>query len=122
MEEHVVVDIKTIEKAKRRARRREWISRKSKETSEWLKEHRTELAAAAPIVFGVTAKSINTVAKHQRLKKTQDLKDLYCYDRSLGHYWKLKRKLTNKEWAIIAQRKKNGERLADILADLKVLK
>ena len=28
----------------------------------------------------------------------------------------------NKEWLMIDQRKKNGERLSDILAELKVLK
>jgi len=50
------------------------------------------------------------------------LKDLYCYDRSLGHYWKLRRELTNSEWVEIDQRKQNGERLADILDELKALK
>ena len=50
------------------------------------------------------------------------MKDLYCYDRSLGHYWRLRRELSNKEWLEIDQRKKNGERLADILDEMKVLK
>lgn len=52
----------------------------------------------------------------------EELKDLYCYDRSLGHYWRLRRELSNKEWLEIDQRKKNGERLADILDEMKVLK
>ena len=60
------------------------------------------------------------VRKHN-LKKEEQLKENYCYDRSLGHYWKLKRKLTNEEWVAIDTRKKNGERLADILDSLKVL-
>ena len=54
--------------------------------------------------------------------KEKNLKDLYCYDRSLGHYWKLRRELTNSEWVKIDQRKQNGERLADILDELKALK
>ena len=56
------------------------------------------------------------------MKKEKDLKDLYCYDRSLGHYWTLRRRLTNAEWVEIDKRKNNGERLADILSELKVLK
>ena len=56
------------------------------------------------------------------MHKEKDLKDLYCYDRSLGHYWRLRRELTNAEWIEIDKRKNNGERLADILDELKVLK
>ena len=52
----------------------------------------------------------------------EKVKDLYCYDRSVGHYWKLRRELSNKEWLEIDQREKNGERLSDILSEMKVLK
>ena len=62
------------------------------------------------------------VGKRVNLRKEEKLKDLYCYDRSLGHYWALRRELTNKEWVEINKRKQNGERLADILSELKVLK
>ena len=62
------------------------------------------------------------VSKRINLRKQEELKDLYCYDRSLGHYWRLRRELTNAEWLEIDRRKKNGERLADILEELKVLK
>ena len=57
-----------------------------------------------------------------QLHKEERVKDLYCYDRSLGHYWKLRRELTNDEWVTIDKRKRNGEKLADILDELKVLK
>ena len=57
-----------------------------------------------------------------QLHKEEQVKDLYCYDRSLGHYWKLRRELTNDEWVTIDKRKRNGEKLADILDELKVLK
>lgn len=59
--------------------------------------------------------------KSKNLKKEEQLKEEYCYDRSLGHYWKLRRPLTNNEWLEIDQRKRDGERLSDILAELKVL-
>lgn len=61
------------------------------------------------------------VSQQDRLKKAKDLKELYCYDRSLGHYWKLRRELTNDEWLAIDARKRSGERLADILKELNVL-
>lgn len=57
----------------------------------------------------------------KRINKEEELKDLYCYDRSLGHYWKLRRKLTNAEWLEINERKANGENLGDILRDMRVL-
>ena len=60
--------------------------------------------------------------KFLQLHKEEQIKDLYCYDRSLGHYWKLRRELTNDEWVAIDKRKRNGEKLADILDELKVLK
>lgn len=67
-------------------------------------------------------KSHKTVNKHMNVKKEQKLKDLYCYDRSAGHYWRLRRKLTNSEWVEIDRRMNNGERLGIILEELKVLK
>ena len=45
-----------------------------------------------------------------------------CYDPSEGHYWFLKRDLSNEEWLLVNRRHLNGERLGDILFDLKVLK
>lgn len=60
--------------------------------------------------------------KNATLNKQEAVKELYCYDRSLGHYWELRRKLTNKEWLEIDKRKRDGEKLADILDEMKVLK
>lgn len=41
---------------------------------------------------------IKGLAKRQKVKEEKQLKNNYCYDRSLGHYWKLRRELTNEEW------------------------
>lgn len=75
-----------------------------------------------PVVIGGITTVSKVVNKRINLRKEENLKDLYCYDRSLGHYWKLRRELTNDEWLEIDKRKKNGERLSDILDELKVLK
>ena len=65
---------------------------------------------------------LKVVVKRGNINKEQQLKEEYCYDRSLGHYWALKRSLSNKEWLEIDKRKRNGEKLSDILSEMKVLK
>lgn len=88
----------------------------------WCQEN-PELAV---LVIGGTVSAIKfggkNLIKYINTSKAEAVKNLYCYDRSLGHYWALKRELTNKEWLIIDARKMSGERLADILADMRVLK
>ena len=80
------------------------------------------LVVIVPAVGYAIGKGIKAVSQHHNLKLEEKTKDCRCYDTSLGHYWELKRKLTNEEWVKIDRRKKNGERLADILDELKVLK
>ena len=85
-------------------------------------EHTDIALAIGSGVAGVVGWGIKNLVKARNQKKEELLKNNYCYDRSLGHYWKLRRELTNSEWVEIDKRKKNGERLADILDSLKVLK
>ena len=87
----------------------------------WYKEHKEEIIVLTPIVVGGGTAIVKVVGKHINLHKQEQVKNLYCYDRSLGHYWKLRRELTNAEWLEIDRRRKTGERMADILAALKVL-
>ena len=49
-------------------------------------------------------------------------KDNRIYDNREGFYWELRRKLTNTERQAIARKRKNGEKLGDILEEMKVLK
>lgn len=98
------------------------FSQKMHDVKEWVIDNKETIIVLAPIVIGVVTPIVKTVNKHITLKKAKDVKELYCYDRSLGHYWSLKRELTNKEWITVDRRKKNGERLSDILESMKVLK
>lgn len=91
-------------------------------TIKFCKEHKEVLIPLIPVFIGVGGKIIGFVAKQITIHNQKEVKDLYCYDRSLGHYWKLRRELTNDEWVRIDKRKKDGERLADILDEMKVLK
>lgn len=102
------------------------IKRKFKDgfnkSKDWFYNNREFVFVMGPAALGFGATAVKVVGKRAKLRKEKQLKDLYCYDRSLGHYWRLKRELSNREWVEIDKRKANGERLADILDELKVLK
>lgn len=114
--------VKDLERASRRARAKEWFRNKLNNTKNWYYNNREVILVCGPVAIGAVTTIVKVVGKHVNLRKENDVKDLYCYDRSLGHYWALRRRLSNKEWVEIDKRKKNGERLADILSELKVLK
>lgn len=89
---------------------------------DWVMDNKENIKVLVPIAIGIAIPIVKTVSKNVTIRRARDVKELYCYDRSLGHYWSLKRELTNNEWVTIDRRKKNGERLADILESMKVLK
>lgn len=107
----------TFDKFRKEKRRREILGK----IKMFWDENKEAIVGIVAVVGGVTTKIVHGAIKRSNLKKESDNKELYCYDRSLGHYWKLKRRLTNDEWVEIDKRKKNGERLADILDEMKVL-
>ena len=75
----------------------------------------TVVSAASGLMRAVNNSSVG-------MKRQKDMKELSVYDRSAGHYWALRRKLSNSEWTEVELRRKNGERLGDILEGMKVLK
>ena len=95
---------------------------KANKAIDWCIRNKDGIMYVAPTVISGVVVLAKVFNKHATVKKQEQLKDLYCYDRSLGHYWKLRRELSNAEWIEIDRRKKAGERLADILDELKVLK
>lgn len=109
----------------RRRKRREWAANMLNGTAEWVSRNKEGLAIAAPFVAVATKvllKTIGGVHKSVNLRKEKELKELYCYDRSLGHYWKLRKPLNNRQWTRINERREHGETLANILKDMDVLK
>lgn len=114
-----------IEDFRREAKKREFkekVRTKIQNGKEWLVRNKETVIALTPVVIGGVTTVAKAVNKRSNLRKQEELKDEYCYDRSLGHYWRLRRPLSNKEWLEIDQRKKNGERLSDILDEMRVLK
>lgn len=119
-----VYDYDELVNNKKKADRRAWVYEKINKAKWFVEDHKAQIAAVAaatPVVVGTIMQIARMVSQQDRLKKAKDLKELYCYDRSLGHYWKLRRELTNNEWLAIDARKRSGERLADILKELNVL-
>lgn len=115
-----VTDFRTKEQKK--AYLKEKIHSKVQDGKEWFSKNKEAVIALTPIFIGGVTTVTKVVGKRVNLHKQESVKNLYCYDRSLGHYWRLRRELSNKEWLEIDKRKKNGERLSDILSELKVLK
>lgn len=119
-----VYDYDELVNNKKKADRRAWVYEKVNKAKWFVEDHKAQIAAVAaatPVVVGTIMQIARMVSQQDRLKKAKDLKELYCYDRSLGHYWKLRRELTNDEWLAIDARKRSGERLADVLKELNVL-
>lgn len=113
-----VINMRDVKKARAKA----WIREKYEDVKDFVDRNKEVLVVAVPVLGGLATAGIKAISKSTAARKEQHLKNEYCYDRSLGHYWELRRKLTNSEWVEIDKRKKNGERLADILDSLKVLK
>ena len=97
------------------------VKSKVRNLSDWLKQNPEVLVVLIPVVTKGSIFLVKTISKNVTLNKQKNLKELYCYDRSLGHYWKLRRELSNQEWVEIDRRKRTGEKLSDILESLKVL-
>lgn len=88
----------------------------------WCSEHKAELAVFGPPVIAAIVELVKTVAKRSTVNEERHLKENYIYDRSMGHYYELRRKLKSSEWLQIEQRKREGESLGEILQDMRVLK
>lgn len=123
------IDMKAIQKEEKKRQKQEAKQAKRRQRKEWFERNLGTILAVTPIAVGAVATIAKTTTnmvkaanRKSMLDKEQELKDLYCYDRSLGHYWQLKRKLTNSDWVKINKRRSEGDALADILADMNVLK
>ena len=88
----------------------------------WANNNKTLLLIVVPMAIGGVGQIVKVAGKRANLNKEEQLKTMYCYDRSLGTYWNLRRELTNDEWLRVDERKQAGERLGDILDSMEVLK
>lgn len=115
-----------MNRALKMARVKVWFSTKFDNAKRWMANNKEIVIVMGPIVVGGAISIVKTVtrgvSRSMNNRKEEQLKNLYCYDRSLGHYWKLRREVSNNEWLKINQRKAAGEKLGDILEEMKLLK
>lgn len=96
---------------------------KFEDVKQWCKEHQNEALVLAPVVISGTIEVFKIVMKRKNLSEERSLKENFIYDRSMGHYYELRRKLKSSEWIQIEKRKLEGrETLGEILQDMNVLK
>lgn len=120
-----VIDVKEFKREyckKRFAEFRHMVAEKCHDTADFIRENKEILVIAVPAAFGAVKSITKYTTTKSRLRKEQDLKNLYAYDYSTGHYWHLKRPLTNSEWRSVETMKKSGMSLGDIFASMRVLK
>lgn len=122
-----IIDItdKVEPKEKLSAKLKKKASEKLHKVANWTRNNAEMIKVTAPVIIAVaggTVKIVSKLASKDRARREKALKDLYCYDRSLGHYWKLSRELKSNEWLEVNQRRKNGESLGSIFSDMNVLK
>ena len=110
---------------KQRKTLKQWFHEKSCAIKWWWDENRDWAIVVVPVVGGMAMWTLKKVVAGTitgiNLNKEERLKELYVYDRSLGHYWKLRRKLSTNEWLEVDSRRKLGEAMGDILRDMRVI-
>lgn len=104
------------------------FTRKTKEKIfagvQWVKDNPETAGICATVgtaVIGGGVKIAKNLVRTHNLHKEQFNKERYIYDRSLGMYLRTKRPLRNKDYIAINNRRKNGEKLSQILQDMKIL-
>lgn len=103
-------------------RKIDWFLKKKDAAVDTIKLYPKESLAVATVIVGGVVKVLPKLLIAKNNSERERIKEEYCYDRSLGHYWALRRPLSNSEWREIENRRSNGEKLGDILEQLKVLK
>jgi hypothetical protein len=95
---------------------------KFSDAKEWCNNHKAEIISLTPVLVSAAVELTKIAAKRGTINEERHLKDDYIYDRSMGHYWELRRKPKQSEQLMIDQRRREGEPLGGILQDMRLLK
>lgn len=98
------------------------LKEKTNNVLEWCGQHKEEIVIFVPVVTSGVFKIVKMHSRKTALEDERYLKERYVYDRSAGHYYETRRKIKSSEWAIIDDRRKNGESLGEILQSMRLLK
>lgn len=93
---------------------------KAEKVGHWVYENPQATVSIIASIAMLIRSTQSFVVSH-RLRSERNRIDKTYYDRSTGHHWQLRRKLTNTDRAVIERRKKRGDDMFDILSDLGVI-
>lgn len=99
-----------------------WAGRKKEELNVWFGENKEVVMVCAPVIIGGGLELIKVLVKRSNINREEQLKTNFIYDRHSGHYYELKRQPKSRQWIEIDRRKDEGERVGDILKDMRLLK
>lgn len=99
-----------------------WFGRTKEKVHVWIGKNKEVIRIAVPVLIGSGLELVKVLVKRNNLNKEEKLKTNFIYDPRKRHYYELKRKPKTKQWIEIDRRSDNGERLGDILQDMRLLK
>lgn len=121
----VIIDSVKVEGKEYKRNWKEKLSDGLHNTADWIRDNKDTVVLLIPVattaITGVV-KITKGIVKLGVASKERKVTDRRCYDPSEGHYWALRRALTNDDWLKVSHRQAAGERLGDILADMNLLK
>ena len=102
----------------------EWAKVKTKAAQIWetCKENKEVVIAVGSVVIpaGIEIVKMSVKSIDKKTEDTHRRKEMW--DPVEGHWWKLKRELTSREYLEVEHRVKNGEKRGEVLYDMGVLK
>jgi hypothetical protein len=104
------------------AKAKAWCKNRATDVAEFYEDNKLLCWTCIPLLIKGGFDIWKSVNRHGNLELETKIKELFVYDNKLGHYWELRRKLTNDEWLMVQTRQKAGERIGDILDEMRVLK
>lgn len=88
----------------------------------WCQDNKEVLVIGIPLFTAVIAAVTKIGGKAINVYQEKNLQNKSIYDHSLGTYWNLRHPLSNGDRLLIEQRRAAGEKLGDILRDMRLLK
>ena len=124
--EDKIIDMEVTYKSKwEKFKHKAWTKKEKFVT--WVKDYPQEAAVFGSVILVGADKLFKGIKKLKELQPTQaeldrEWREHHVYDRSLGMYFPLKRKMTPRECMDFERRKKRGESTGDILRSMNLLK
>lgn len=102
----------------------EWKKFKAKAAQTWetCKQNKEVVIAVGSVVIPAGIEIVKMAVKRSDRRTEDNHRRKEMWDPVEGHWWKLKRELTSREYLEVEHRVKNGEKRGEILYEMGVLK